>query len=125
MTRNPSLPIAAVSDPIKVALLSDDPLLRAGLSSLLAQLGSIDVVERDSAEVALWDAGVDASKALSRLHICDRGILLALLDGSRHHCSRASTSAGRVRGSLFSNWPNPPASPSAKSALVSGAARPP
>lgn len=67
MTRNPNLPIVAVSDPIKVALISDDPLLRAGLSSLLAQLGSIDVVERDRAEVALWDAGVDAGKVLSRL----------------------------------------------------------
>jgi DNA-binding NarL/FixJ family response regulator len=67
MTRNPNLPISAVSDPIKVALLSDDPLLRAGLSSLLAQLGSIDVVESDRAEVALWDAGVDPSKTLSRL----------------------------------------------------------
>jgi DNA-binding NarL/FixJ family response regulator len=67
MTRNPNLPIVAVSDPIKVALLTDDPLLRAGLSSLLAQLGSIDVVERDRAEVALWDAGVDAGKTLSRL----------------------------------------------------------
>jgi len=67
MTRNPNLPIAAVSDPIKVALLSDDPLLRAGLSSLLAQLGSIDVVERERAEVALWDAGVDSGKTLSRL----------------------------------------------------------
>jgi two-component system, NarL family, nitrate/nitrite response regulator NarL len=68
MTRNPNLPIAALSDPIKVALLSDDPLLRAGLSSLLAQLGSIDVVENDRAEVALWDAGVDAGKTLTRLH---------------------------------------------------------
>jgi DNA-binding NarL/FixJ family response regulator len=67
MTRNPNLPIVAVSDPIKVALLSDDPLLRAGVSSLLAQLGSIDVVEQEHAEVALWDAGVDASKTLSRL----------------------------------------------------------
>jgi len=67
MTRNPNLPIAAVSDPIKVALLTDDPLLRAGVSSLLAQLGSIEVVERDAAEVALWDAGVDASKTLARL----------------------------------------------------------
>ena len=36
--------------------------MRAGLSSLLAQLGSIHVVERDAAEVALWDAGVDATK---------------------------------------------------------------
>jgi len=67
MTRNPALPIAAVSDPIKVALLTDDPLLRAGVSSLLEQLGSIDVVDRDRAEVALWDAGVDGSKMLSRL----------------------------------------------------------
>ncbi len=67
MTRNPNLPIVAVSDPIKVALLTDDPLLRAGVSSLLAQLGSIDVVDRDRAEVALWDAGVDASKTLARL----------------------------------------------------------
>ena len=67
MTRNPNLPIAAVTDPIKVALLTDDPLLRAGVSSLLAQLGSIDVVDRDRAEVALWDAGVDAEKTLARL----------------------------------------------------------
>ena len=66
MTRNPNLPIAAVTDPIRVALLTDDPLLRAGLSSLLAQSGSINIVERD-AEVALWDAGLDASKTLGRL----------------------------------------------------------
>ncbi|MBX3158734.1 MAG: response regulator transcription factor [Deltaproteobacteria bacterium] len=67
MTRNPALPIATISDPIKVALLTEDPLLRAGLSSLLAQLGSIDVVEGDSAEVALWDAGVDAQKTLGKM----------------------------------------------------------
>ena len=66
MTRNPNLPIAAVSDPIKVALLTDDPLLRAGVSSLLEQLGSIDVVDSDRAEVALWDAGVDSGKTLAR-----------------------------------------------------------
>ncbi len=67
MTRNPQLPIRSVTEPIKVALLTDDPLLRAGLSSLLAQVGSIDVVDRDVAEVALWDAGIDAEKALARL----------------------------------------------------------
>ncbi|MEO8707079.1 MAG: response regulator transcription factor, partial [Kofleriaceae bacterium] len=67
MTRNPNVQLAAVSDPIKVALLTDDPLLRAGLSSLLAQNGAITVVDRDGAEVALWDAGVDNGKALSRL----------------------------------------------------------
>src|SRR5258707_15113926 len=67
MTRNPLLSIVAVTEPIKVALLTDDPLLRAGLSSLLAQVGSIDVVDRDVAEVALWDAGIDADKTLTRL----------------------------------------------------------
>lgn len=71
MTRNPNLPIAAqiaaINDPIKVALLTDDPLLRAGVGSLLAQLGSIEVVDRESAEVALWDAGVDSTKTLARL----------------------------------------------------------
>jgi two-component system nitrate/nitrite response regulator NarL len=66
MTRNPNISMAAVSDPIKVALLTDDPLLRTGLSSLLAQNGSISVVE-EGAEVALWDAGVDAGKTLTRL----------------------------------------------------------
>src|ERR1700733_1270696 len=67
MTRNPQLPMLSVTDPIKVALLTDDPLLRAGLSSLLAQVGSIEVVESDVAEVALWDAGVDSTKTLARL----------------------------------------------------------
>jgi len=68
MTRNPQVQLGSVTDPIKVTLLTEDPLMRAGLSSLLAQLGSIHVVERDAAEVALWDAGVDADKTLTRLN---------------------------------------------------------
>jgi len=68
MTRNPNLSsIVAVSDPIKVALLTDDPLLRAGLGSLLAQNGAITVVDTKGAEVALWDAGNDGGKTLARL----------------------------------------------------------
>ena len=67
MTRNPNLPIVAVSDPIKVTLLTDDPLLRTGLTSLLAQNGAISVVDREGAEVALWDAGVDPTKTLARM----------------------------------------------------------
>ena len=67
MTRNPNISMAAVGDPIKVALLTDDPLLRTGLTSLLAQNESISVVEDGSAEVALWDAGNAPSKTLSRL----------------------------------------------------------
>lgn len=66
MTRNPNISIGPVTDSIKVSLLTDDSLLRAGLSSLLAQVGSIHVVDTDEAEVALWDAGVDGEKALAR-----------------------------------------------------------
>jgi DNA-binding NarL/FixJ family response regulator len=66
MTRNPNISMAAVSDPIKVALLTEDPLLRTGLSSLLAQNTAISVVD-DNAEVALWDAGNDPAKTLTRL----------------------------------------------------------
>lgn len=67
MTRNANVPMLSLSEPIKVALLTDDPLLRAGLSSLLGEVGSISVVDPDAAEVALWDAGVDPSKTLARL----------------------------------------------------------
>lgn len=67
MTRNPQISLGSVTAPIQVALLTDDSLLRAGLSSLLAQLGSIHIVDRDAAEVALWDAGVDSDKTLARL----------------------------------------------------------
>src|SRR5260221_4601943 len=69
MTRNPQLPIQAISEPIKVAVLTDDPLLRAGLTSLLEKVGSpnsIQIVDQNAAEVALWDAGVDGEKALAR-----------------------------------------------------------
>jgi DNA-binding NarL/FixJ family response regulator len=66
MTRNPNISLGPVTDSIKVSLLTDDSLLRAGLSSLLAQVGSIHVVDGDEAEVALWDAGVDGEKALAR-----------------------------------------------------------
>src|ERR1044071_9851746 len=108
MTRNPNLPIVAVSDPIKVALLTDDPLLRAGLSSLLAQLGSIDVVERDRAEVALWDAGVDAGKTLSRRGARGGG-------GGGCLCGAlVPTPARRCRGSAsFAACPCPPSPSSA------------
>ena len=107
MTRNPNLPFAAVADPIKVALLTDDPLLRAGVSSLLAQLGSIEVVERDCAEVALWDAGVDPDKTLARLGEL-RALtmpVVAVVDrsgprrtGARRRCARGRASRpGRSR----------------------------
>ncbi len=71
MTRNPNLPIGVgpSEGPVLVAVVTDDPLLRTGLDSILHQAGGDDVsvVELGDAEVALWDAGVDGSRALARL----------------------------------------------------------
>jgi two-component system, NarL family, nitrate/nitrite response regulator NarL len=70
MTRNPNLPIASEgAGPVLVAVVTDDPLLRTGLHSLLAQAGAddVDLVELADAQVALWDAGVDGDRALTRL----------------------------------------------------------
>lgn len=97
MTRNPNLPaVISVSDPIKVALLTEDPLLRAGLSSLLAQLGSIDVVDGADAEVALWDAGNDASKAVTRLaELCTMPMPVVAVVGDPAHTAPALAAGAR------------------------------
>ena len=68
MTRNPQLPlqIEAFTTPLRVVVLTDDPLLRTGLQSLLAQVGTVEVVARELANVALWDAGADGQRTLAR-----------------------------------------------------------
>jgi DNA-binding NarL/FixJ family response regulator len=67
MTRNPNLSIEPTTLPIRVAVVTDDPLLRTGLTSMLAQVGEVIVVGLDAAEVALWDPGSDGARALARL----------------------------------------------------------
>src|SRR5580704_3241955 len=67
MTRNPNLPIQSTADPIRVSLVTRDPLLRTGITSLLAQAGPIDVVDDGTAEVALWDAGTGGDGAVDKL----------------------------------------------------------
>jgi DNA-binding NarL/FixJ family response regulator len=110
MTRNPQLSIVAVSAPIKVALLTDDPLLRAGLSSLLAQLGkpgeTIDVVDTAAAEVALWDAGVDADKALARLPEL-RALDIPTVAIVRHQAHVAPALAAGARGVVLRDQVGP------------------
>jgi len=96
MTRNPNLPIMSVTEPIKVALITDDPLLRAGLSSLLGDLGSIEVVGPEAAEVALWDAGVDASKTLARLtELRDLPVPAVAVVGETAHVAPALAAGAR------------------------------
>lgn len=74
MTRNPQLAISAQTDPVRVSLHTDDPLLRAGLASLIesGQPPPVLVVEPQEAEVALWDAGTDPAHVLTRLAAIDR-----------------------------------------------------
>lgn len=74
MTRNPQLAISAQTEPVRVSLHTDDPLLRAGLASLIegGQPPPVQVVEPKDAEVALWDAGTDPSNVLTRLAQIDR-----------------------------------------------------
>jgi two-component system, NarL family, nitrate/nitrite response regulator NarL len=74
MTRNPQLAISAQTDPVRVSLHTDDPLLRAGLASLIegGQPLPVQVVEPKDAEVTLWDAGTDPTQVLARLAQIDR-----------------------------------------------------
>jgi len=96
MTRNPHLPIQSVTEPIKVALLTEDPLLRAGMTSLLEKVGQIDVVDRDHAEVALWDAGIDSEKALARLaEIRTLPVPTVAVVGDQAHVSPALAAGAR------------------------------
>jgi two-component system, NarL family, nitrate/nitrite response regulator NarL len=96
MTRNPNIPIMSVTEPIKVALLTDDPLLRTGLSSLLGELGSIDIVDPEAAEVALWDAGLDAGKTLARLgELRDLRVPVVAVVGETAHVAPALAAGAR------------------------------
>ena len=68
MTRNPNLPIQLGSETlVQVAVVTDDPLLRRGLTSLLDQIIDVRVVAPAEAEVVLWDPGPDGERALTRM----------------------------------------------------------
>jgi DNA-binding NarL/FixJ family response regulator len=88
--------MVAVTEPIRVALLTDDPLLRTGLSSLLAQVGSIDVVEPAAAQVALWDAGIDGERMLARLaELKDLPVPTVAIVSSQAHVAPALAAGAR------------------------------
>ena len=67
MSRNPTLMPA--SGPLQVAIVSADPLVRAGLASILEpELGSGRIVDDlDQADVALWDTGAHTDQVLVHL----------------------------------------------------------
>jgi DNA-binding NarL/FixJ family response regulator len=67
MSRNPGL--APASGPLQVAIVSADPLVRAGLASILEpELDTGRIVDSlDQADVALWDMGATPDQVLDRL----------------------------------------------------------
>jgi two-component system, NarL family, nitrate/nitrite response regulator NarL len=67
MPRNPTL--APASGPLHVAIVSTDPLVRAGLASIIEpELGSARIVDDlDQADVALWDTGTNLDQVLGHL----------------------------------------------------------
>lgn len=72
MTRNPRLPLVSLESaldldgPVRVAVVTEDPLLRRGLISLLTQDVHVNVVD-ERPEVVLWDPGTDNERALARM----------------------------------------------------------
>ncbi|HWN71427.1 MAG TPA: response regulator transcription factor [Haliangium sp.] len=65
--------LAPASGPLQVAIVSADPLVRAGLASILEpELGAGRIVEDlDQADVALWDLGATSEQVLGRLDQID------------------------------------------------------
>lgn len=67
MSHNSPVQLAHTATPIKVAVLSDDALLRSALASLLDQQDDVEVTALAGAEVALWDPGADSTKVAGKL----------------------------------------------------------
>ena len=68
MTRNPVLSLAPSQiGPVRVAVTSDDPLMRASVQRLLAAVPEVAVVPTADAQVVLVDLGTDRERALARL----------------------------------------------------------
>jgi two-component system, NarL family, nitrate/nitrite response regulator NarL len=67
MSKNPTTQIEKASRPTRVAVLSDDALLRTALSSMLDRGGEVEVAELASADVVLWDPGADRARLEGKL----------------------------------------------------------
>jgi DNA-binding NarL/FixJ family response regulator len=65
--------LAPASGPLQVAIVSADPLVRAGLASILEpELGTGRIVDSlDQADVALWDLGATPEQVIDRLDQID------------------------------------------------------
>ncbi len=91
MTRNPNLPMGPDAGPVLVAVMTEDPLLRKGLSSLLDD--DVSVVELREAEVALWDAGIDGTRGLDKIRTL--GVPVVVVIGDAAHVGGALAAGAR------------------------------
>lgn len=57
MTRNPHIPLKPDTGLIRVAVMSDDPMLQGELAAVLARLDHVGLVEHKAAHVVLHDVG--------------------------------------------------------------------
>ncbi|MBK9030091.1 MAG: response regulator transcription factor [Myxococcales bacterium] len=84
MTRNPTLSPsqtshlaapAAFAVPVRVAITTDDALMRAGVQRLLATAPEVVVVPAADAQVMLLDLGADPARALARVPELRRAVM--------------------------------------------------
>ena len=109
MTRNPVLSLAPSQiGPVRVAVTSDDPLMRASVQRLLAAVPEVAVVPPADAQVVLVDLGTDRERALARLpslRAIAAPVVVVVPDGSFVTAALAAGARGVVhRDSIGPEW---------------------
>lgn len=109
MTRNPVLSLAPSQiGPVRVAVTSDDPLMRASVQRLLAAVPEVAVVPTADAQVVLVDLGTDRARALARLpelRAIAAPVVVVVPDGSFVTAALAAGARGVVhRDSIGPEW---------------------
>ena len=109
MTRNPVLSLAPSQiGPVRVAVTSDDPLMRASVQRLLAAVPEVAVVPTADAQVVLVDLGTDRERALARLpslRAIAAPVVVVVPDGSFVTAALAAGARGVVhRDSIGPEW---------------------
>ena len=117
MTRNPTLTLsqtthlaapAALFSPVRVAITTDDALMRAGVQRLLATAPEVIVVPVADAQVILLDLGADRARALARVPDLRRAsvpVVAVVPDGSFVAPVLAAGARGVVqRDSIGPEW---------------------
>jgi two-component system nitrate/nitrite response regulator NarL len=94
--------------PVRVAVLTDDAMMRAGVQRLLAQAPEVAVVAEADAQVILWDPGPDRERVLARLPEIRRHtkpVVVVVADGAHVAPALAAGARGVVqRDSVGPEW---------------------